>query len=162
MRDDETTTTARVRPETGECRWAGVEVMAYKDEGAAPFRGVTRQVLFSEPFMAGELRYFEVEPGGHTTLERHEHAHGVMILRGGALCLLGESVCRVAAHDLVLIPPMTWHQFRTLGDDPMGFLCLVNAARDRPQLPSAADLEDLRTSPPVAAFLNGQDPTRAE
>jgi len=150
-----------VRPSAGVCRWDGVPVHPYKEDGAAPFKGVSRQTLFSEPVLAGELRYFEVEPGGHTTLERHHHAHGVMILRGRALFLHGATVRRLAAHDLVLIPPMTWHQFRALGNEPMGFLCMVDASRDRPQLPSAAELDDLRRTPEVAAFLDGSDPTAA-
>ncbi|MBB4284518.1 cupin domain-containing protein [Roseospira goensis] len=162
MRDDETSAppaTPGVRPSTAPFRWAGVECRPYKEEGSAPFKAVSRQVLFSEPWLAGELRYFEVEAGGHTTLERHQHAHGVMILRGEALCLLGDAVHRVAPYDLVQIPPMTWHQFRTRGDGPMGFLCMVDAARDRPQLPTQADLDGLRATPAVAAFLEGQDPT---
>jgi quercetin dioxygenase-like cupin family protein len=154
MRDD-TSRTPAVRHRTGPCRWDAVDLMAYKEEGAAPFRAVSRQILFSEPWLAGELRYFECEPGGHTTLERHEHAHGVMILTGAADCLLETEVHRVEAMDLVSIPPMTWHQFRTVGDAPMGFLCMVNAERDRPQLPTEADLAGLRAVPAVAAFLDG-------
>jgi hypothetical protein len=59
----------------------------------------------------------------------------------------------VKTFDLVRIPSLTWHQFRTVGAVPMGFLCMVNAARDRPQLPSDDDLNRLRANPAVAAFL---------
>jgi len=160
MRDDALKPeTPPVRRHTGPLRWEGVDLMAYKEEGAAPFKAVSRQILFSEPWLAGELRYFEVAPGGHTTLERHEHAHGVMILTGAALCLQADTVRRVEALDLVSIPPMTWHQFRTVGEAPMGFLCMVNAERDRPQLPTEAEMNALRATPAVAAFLDGQDPT---
>jgi hypothetical protein len=48
---------------------------------------------------------------------------------------------------------MAWHQFQPAGDAPLGFLCIVNAERDRPQLPTAADLETLRQHPAVAAFI---------
>ncbi|MQX36627.1 cupin domain-containing protein [Roseospira navarrensis] len=157
MRDDTPRApTPHVRRQTAPQRWEAVDLMAYKEEGEAPFKAVSRQILFSEPWLAGELRYFEVAPGGHTTLERHEHAHGVMILTGAALCLVGEEVRRVEAMDLVSIPPMTWHQFRTEGDAPMGFLCMVNAERDRPQLPTDADMDGLRALPRVAAFLDGR------
>ncbi|KAA5604915.1 cupin domain-containing protein [Roseospira marina] len=163
MRDDTSKpATPPVRRQTEPQRWEGVDVLAYKEEGSAPFKAVTRQILFSEPWLGCELRYFEVAPGGHSTLERHEHAHGVMILTGAALCLQGDTVRRVKSQDLVTIAPMTWHQFRTLGDAPMGFLCMVNAERDRPQLPTEADLEGLRATPAVAAFLDGQDPTTSE
>jgi hypothetical protein len=35
----------------------------------------------------------------------------------------------------------------------MGFLCMVNAERDRPQLPDEEDLRRLGSDPTVAAFL---------
>jgi quercetin dioxygenase-like cupin family protein len=138
-------------------RWAGVEPRLYKDEGAAPFKAVSRQTLFSDPRLSGELRYFEVEPGGYSTLERHEHMHAVMILRGSARVLVGAQVHAAGPHDLVAIPPWTWHQFRPAPGETLGFLCLVDAQRDRPQLPTAQDLAALRATPEVARFLDGQD-----
>lgn len=134
-------------------RWESVTLMPYKEEGTAPFKSVTRQVLFHDPDLKCELRYFEVAPGGHSTLERHEHVHGVMILRGAADVLVGTEVRSAKTFDLVHIPAMTWHQFRTTGGEPMGFLCMVNAERDRPQLPSKEDLRELRKYPAVADFL---------
>lgn len=128
-----------VRRHDGAFRWEGVEVLAYKQEGSAPFRDVTRQVLFDDASMATQLRYFEVAPGGWTTLERHEHVHNVMVIRGRGRCLVGDEAWDLAANDLVSVPPMTWHQFRAAPDEPLGFLCLVNRERDRPQLPSPAD-----------------------
>ena len=38
---------------------------------------------------------------------------------------------------------MTWHQFRATQGEPLGFLCMVNAQRDKPQLPTAEDLARL-------------------
>lgn len=142
-----------VRPQTAESRWDGVEEMRYKAEGSAPFRDITRQVLFQDAALACELRYFEMQPGGYSTLERHEHAHAVMIQRGVGRVLVGNRVFDVREHDLVHIPAMTWHQFRALDDAPFGFLCMVNAARDRPQLPTEDDLRELRRDPAIAGFI---------
>jgi len=142
-----------VRPEQGDCRWAGVEVMQYKQEGSAPFRDITRQVLFDDPDLAAQVRYFEMAPGGHSTLERHQHLHAVMILRGHGHCLVGDRVFEVNEHDLVTIPALTWHQFRAPDDAPMGFLCVVNALRDKPQLPGEDDLKALRADNAIAAFI---------
>jgi quercetin dioxygenase-like cupin family protein len=143
-----------VREALAGCRWQDVDVLAYKEDGAAPFKAITRQVLFAEPELACELRYFEMAAGGYSTLERHEHAHGVMILRGHGRCLVGGTVRPVKPHDLVAIPPMTWHQFRAGGEAPMGFLCMVNAQRDKPQLPTAEELAALKRDPAIAAFLD--------
>jgi quercetin dioxygenase-like cupin family protein len=139
-------------------RWRGVEARPYKEEGAAPFKSVSRQVLFSDPRLAGELRYFEVAPGGYSTLERHEHMHAVMILRGRARVLVGDIVHDVKPRDLITIPPWTWHQFRPAPGETLGFLCLVNAERDRPQLPSADEVAAMRGDAAVAEFLDGTAP----
>jgi len=136
-------------------RWDDVAHMPYKDEGAAPFKDISRQVLFDEADLGCQLRYFEMDSGGYSTLERHEHMHAVMILRGHGTCLVGGDVRDVKPHDLVTIPAWAWHQFRASAGEPMGFLCMVNQARDKPQLPSAADLAELRAQPAVAAFLAG-------
>jgi hypothetical protein len=61
----------------------------------------------------------------------------------------------VRAFDLVTIPAWTWHQFRADAGEPFGFLCMVNRERDRPQLPTEAELAALRAVPEVAAFLDG-------
>ena len=144
-----------VRPFDADFGWAGVDRLAYKEEGSAPFHAITRQLLFADPALDCELRYFEVAPGGHSTLERHRHVHAVMILRGWGRCLLGAAVHAITAHDLITVPPLTWHQFRAGSALPMGFLCMVNAERDKPQLPGPADLAALRAEPAVAAFLDG-------
>jgi quercetin dioxygenase-like cupin family protein len=141
------------RTAAGPGRWADVETLAYKADGDAPFKDITRQVLFGASDLACELRYFEIAPGGHSTLERHEHVHAVMIFRGEGRCLVGDQVREVGEHDLVSIPPVTWHQFRARPDAPLGFLCMVNRERDRPRLPSATELEELRAVPSIAAFL---------
>jgi quercetin dioxygenase-like cupin family protein len=134
-------------------RWREVEVLEYKREHGASFREVTRQVLFDDPLLSCQLRYFEVAPGGHTTLERHEHAHAVLIECGRGCCLVGDRVYDVAEHDLVHVPSLTWHQFRADKNEPLGFLCMVNAVRDRPQLPTMDDLRRLREDPAVAEFI---------
>jgi mannose-6-phosphate isomerase-like protein (cupin superfamily) len=137
-------------------RWEGVERLPYKEDGRGLFKSVSRQILFSDPDLAGELRYFEVEPGGYSSLERHEHMHGVLILRGRGTCLVGSEVRSVGRHDLVTVPAWTWHQFRAAGDQPLGFLCMVDAARDKPHLPTEAELKELEAHPKVAAFLFGR------
>jgi quercetin dioxygenase-like cupin family protein len=124
--------------------WQGVERLQYKDEGSAPFRDVTRQVLFAPPDQGCELRYFEIAPGGHSTLERHQHTHAVLILRGCGRVRLGAELHEVAERDLVTIDPLVWHQFHAAADQPLGFLCMVSRTRDRPQLPGADDLAHLR------------------
>ena len=134
-------------------RWDGVDLLPYKEDSRALFKSITRQTLFSDPDLDGELRYFEVAPGGYSTLERHEHMHAVLIFRGRGKCLVGNEVKSIDTGDLITVPAMTWHQFRATRDEPLGFLCMVNAKRDKPQLPTAEELARLKADPEVAEFL---------
>lgn len=136
-------------------RWEGIDLLAYKEEGSAPFRAITRQTLLRDPALKCELRYFEMSASGYSTLERHEHMHAVLILRGHGECLVGGEVHKIDTNDLVTIEPWTWHQFRAGPDAPLGFLCMVNAERDKPSLPTAEDRKVLESDPKVAAFLKG-------
>jgi len=135
-------------------RWEDTDLLAYKEEGTAPFKAITRQTLFRDPALRAELRYFEVAPGGYSTLERHEHMHAVLILRGRGECLIGKEVRKIDTNDLVTITPWTWHQFRAAADSHLGFLCMVNVERDKPVQPTDEDRKALESTPAVAAFLN--------
>lgn len=131
----------------GDFRWSEVELLRYKQEGSAPFKDITRQVLFAQPDQACELRYFEVAAGGYSTLERHEHTHAVLILRGRGTVRLGETVHEIGERDLVTVDPLTWHQFHAAPDSALGFLCLVSKERDKPQLPDEAQRAALKRGP---------------
>ena len=103
---------------SSDYRWDEVARLPYKEDGAAPFKAISRQVLFAEPQLGCELRYFEMAAGGYSTLERHEHMHAVMILRGHGQCLVGEDVRAGEAvrsgHDPVLdLAPVPRHRRRS-------------------------------------------------
>jgi mannose-6-phosphate isomerase-like protein (cupin superfamily) len=146
------------RGQAAPFRWEGVEVRAYKEtagpEGSEAFRDVTRQELTGAEHGQGtSLRYFEVGPGGHTTLERHEHTHVVVPIRGRGSALIVDRVVSLAPHDLVFVPSWGWHQFRAEREEPFGFLCAVVLDRDRPVLPTESDLAQLRRNPEIAEFI---------
>jgi mannose-6-phosphate isomerase-like protein (cupin superfamily) len=143
------------RKATKDYRWDEVDLLPYKEDDRALFKAITRQTLFSDPDLNGELRYFEMAADGFSTLERHEHMHAVLILRGRGHCLVDGEVKSIETRDLVTVPAMTWHQFRARAGEPLGFLCMVDAARDKPQLPTEAELAALRALPGVAEFLDG-------
>ena len=118
-------------------RWHGVPVRQYKTD-ESPSRGVTRQTLLGEA--AGEeafnflTRYFEVEPGGYSTLERHRHPHAVVVIRGRGRVILGDAAHDIAPFDCIYVAPGMAHQFRASDDAPLGFLCTVARERDRPEV----------------------------
>jgi quercetin dioxygenase-like cupin family protein len=119
-----------------EFRWEGVQQRDYKAIGDGS-RGVTRQTLMGEGPGEGDLafitRYFEIEPGGFSSLERHQHPHAVVILRGEGKACLEDEVHSVRPFDCVYVAPGASHQFRATSGEPLGFLCVVDRVRDRPQ-----------------------------
>jgi quercetin dioxygenase-like cupin family protein len=115
-------------------RWERSTPTVYKDD-ASLWKGVTRTLLAGGPDnpLPFHLRYFEIAPGGYSTLEKHGHEHVVFILRGRGTVRLGDSVERLGYGDVVYVPPWEVHQFANLeGDEPLGFLCIVQKDRDRP------------------------------
>lgn len=117
--------------------WSAREDQCYKSTQALPFRGVRRVELIGkqgEPCHF-ELRYFELEPGGYTSHEKHLHTHVLIGARGHGTVLMGEE--RIALHpdDIAYIAPWRVHQLRNESDRPFGFYCIVDRERDRPLAP---------------------------
>jgi quercetin dioxygenase-like cupin family protein len=116
------------------------------------WRAITRHRLLSEAPAAFELRYFELAPGGYSSLEKHRHVHFVIALRGAGRALVGDTVHELAPFDALYVPPLTPHRWMAAGDEPFGFLCPVDAERDRPQPLADSEWEALRANPVTAPF----------
>src|SRR5438128_5790758 len=118
-------------------RWQGVEVREYKADGA-PYKDVTRQTVLGDGDGEADLnfitRYFEIQPGGYSTLERHRHPHAVVVIRGRGRVALGEHTYDLAPFDCVYVAPGAVHQFAASGGAPLGCLCMVDRGRHRPEL----------------------------
>lgn len=116
--------------EDGEFRWQDVPVSAYGPENSRA-ECATRQILIGmeEQSPHFHMRYFAVQPGGHTSLDQHAHDHGVYMLHGRARLRLGDEEHELHTGDVVYIPGNEVHQFFTVGDEPFGFLCVVPAKR---------------------------------
>lgn len=119
----------------GNLTWQDIPLEPYK-ETTETWKGVTRRELSGK---RGEsqrfhVRYFEIAPGGYTTLEKHEHEHVVVPLRGRGEVQFGCYIYKVGLGDVVYVAPNDPHQFRNPEDaqEAFGFLCIVNAERDIP------------------------------
>lgn len=133
--------------------WDGVDTLVYKQDNS-PFKDVTRQVLFDGAWdIPCQLRYFEVKPGGYSTLEHHEHTHVVMIFRGRGQCLLGDDVMDVKMGDYIEIPKNTVHQFRANQGEHLGFLCLVNQDRDKVKVVSEEEIASMKEEAHLKTFF---------
>ena len=131
-----TTTDSRFARFHNDYSWQGVEREAYK-QGAEEqeWQGIVRQVLVGkmQEATAFQVRYFEIAPGGYSSLEKHEHTHVVIAVRGKGKAILGKTVHMMAPLDAVYVAPWTPHQFLATAEESFGFLCIVEAERDSSQ-----------------------------
>ena len=105
--------------------WENVMSKQYSD-GAA--KGASGKILIGNTDGAEHFvfRYFCVDPGGHSTLQDyHAHDHGIMILHGHALLKVEDESYEVHPRDIIYIPPWEHHSLAALGDEPLGFLCVI-------------------------------------
>ena len=116
--------------------WSGVEPRRYKDDDG-PFRGVVRHTLLGDRDAAVDLgfevRYFEVSPGGYSSLERHDHPHAVVVVKGSGTARLGDHVEAIRPLDVVYVAPGDVHRFQADAKESLGFVCVVDRDRDRPE-----------------------------
>ena len=106
--------------------WEGVPAELYEAEGV---HGTVKRVLVGPADGAPNfvIRYFQIEPGGHSRLERHPHEHGVIILQGKAEVQLNEEFVTLESLDAVFVAGNDLHQFTNIGDEPLGFICVITA-----------------------------------
>jgi quercetin dioxygenase-like cupin family protein len=116
-----------VRHRDAKGAWKGVAPREYTS-------GAVRQVLVGRDDGATqvELRHFTIPVGGASALEHHPHEHAIMILHGHVEVRLGDTLTDAGPGDVVFVSADEVHQLRTLGDQPLEFLCTALANRTPP------------------------------
>ncbi|MDX9714241.1 MAG: cupin domain-containing protein [Dissulfurispiraceae bacterium] len=96
---------------------------------------ISRNVLIGSKGESAKfhLRYFEIAPGGRSSLEMHKHEHVVIVIKGSGRVRLDKKNYKVSYLDTIYISPNTVHQLSNPFDEPFGFFCIVNAKRDKPR-----------------------------
>lgn len=128
------TANPRIHRHRKDFSWSGIRTERYKSKDGT-WHSVLRRVLVGEKgeHVKFHLRYFEIGPGGHTTLEQHRHEHVVVGIRGNGTCRVNGKKYDVGFLDSLYIPPMATHQLLNPHGEPFGFFCIVDAKRDRPK-----------------------------
>lgn len=125
--------------------WDTVPRKVYKPD-TNNFKDISRYSLLGEredeQALNFQMRYFEIDPGGYSSLEYHRHPHSVIIIRGSGSVVLGDEVHPLHLHDVVFVSPETLHQFHADKGEKLGFICIVDRYRDRPTIPDDKELEE--------------------
>jgi len=123
--------------------WESIERKVYKESGSG-FKSVSRFSLLTDEFpeLNSHTRYFEIDPGGYSSLEMHRHPHSVIILKGAGSVIMDNEISDVKEHDIIFIAPNTIHQFQADKGEKLGFLCIVDRYRDKPVVPDADQIAE--------------------
>lgn len=112
-------------------RWKGIKSFPYKDT-IGNWSSIVRIPLINSEDAKFEVRYFEISPGGSSSLEYHSHIHVVICLRGKGKLKIGNKSRVINYLDIAYIAPNEIHQLYNPFNEPFGFLCIVDKERDRP------------------------------
>jgi len=105
-------------------QWQGVNGNPLNEEG---IKTATKHVLIGEDEGAPNfiMRYFHLDPGGHSKLERHPQEHEVIILNGSGEVQIGNETYSVTPFDVVFIEGGELHQFKAKNNQELGFICVI-------------------------------------
>lgn len=119
----------------GKFRWQGIKVEKYKQSNGG-WADIVRQTLIGNQGETAKfhVRYFEIAPKGHSSFETHGHEHVVVCVRGKGKAMIGKKLYEMNFMDTLYISPDTPHQLRNPFKSPFGFICIVNAKRDKPRI----------------------------
>jgi ribulose-bisphosphate carboxylase large chain len=119
----------------GNFTWQGVKTEKYKTAGD-DWKNIIRRVLIGRHNESTKfhLRYFEILPGGYSSSEKHKHEHVVIAIRGKGKVLCGKRNYDLNFLGTLYIAPHTPHQLSNPFHESFGFLCIVNAKRDKPKM----------------------------
>ena len=118
-------------------QWQGRESEVYKTTSELPFQGTRRVELIgkSGEKCSFDLRYFEIDKNGYSSLEKHMHTHVIIGARGYGEIIINNTSHSIHANDIVYIKPMAEHQLKAGNEEIFGFYCIVDRVRDKPQAP---------------------------
>ena len=104
--------------------WETVEGIKLSEEG---LKSVTRYILIGEKEKAPNsiMRYFRVEPNGHSRLERHPQEHQVIVLHGKGKVQIADVITEIGPFDVVFIEGNELHQFSSSENEALGFICVI-------------------------------------
>jgi len=116
-------------------RWRGIKKERYKSK-EGDWASISRNVLIGNHGETSKfhLRYFEIQPDGYSSLERHKHEHVVICIRGKGKILIDKKLYTLDYLDTAYISPNAVHQLRNPYNEPFGFFCIVNSKRDKPKI----------------------------
>jgi quercetin dioxygenase-like cupin family protein len=76
------------------------------------------------------MRKFTIEPGGSMPMHINTVEHEQLIIGGKAEVIIGGEHSEVKKDDVVFIPAGIPHSYKTIGNEPFEFICVVPNKQD--------------------------------
>ncbi len=110
--------------DAGNFKWDSVEGEQLSEEG---LQSITRHILIGEREKAPNsiMRFFRVEPDGHSRLERHPQEHMVIVLHGRGRVQIADTITEIKPFDVVFVEGNELHQFSSMENEALGFICVI-------------------------------------
>jgi quercetin dioxygenase-like cupin family protein len=90
-----------------------------------------RQILISlEEAPNFAMRKFTIEPGGEMPMHTNTVEHEQLIVCGSAEVIINDQRFEVKKDDIVFIPAGIPHSYKTIGNEPFEFICVVPNKQD--------------------------------
>ena len=117
-------------------QWQGRTAINYKESDQDSFSGIHRVELIGKQGEQTQfdLRYFEIQSRGYSSLETHSHAHVIIVAKGNGEVLIDNVTYQVKVNDIVYVRPNATHQLKNTSDESFGFYCIVDRERDKPKI----------------------------
>ena len=107
-------------------------VNKFEKENVSAGTKTYKQVLISsEEAPNFAMRKFSIEPGGSMPLHKNSVEHEQYVLNGSAEVQIGDKQFIVKKDDVVFIPAEVSHNYKTIGEEPFEFLCVVPNKEDK-------------------------------
>jgi quercetin dioxygenase-like cupin family protein len=110
--------------EQDQYAWDGVDPLLINTEEV---HDVLKHVLVGPKDGAPNfiIRYFNVPPGEKTFYDQHPHEHGIVILNGKARVQINDDFYELNPLDSIFISGMDIHQLTNIGEESLGFICVI-------------------------------------
>lgn len=109
MKIEKSNSITKVAVKADGAKDVGVRWLISKDDGANNFA----------------MRMFELQPGGHTPLHKHQHEHEVFVIEGQGTFVYEGQEHLFSPEYVIFVPAGSEHQFKNTGDSVMRMLCLI-------------------------------------
>lgn len=106
-------------------RDSSIEDKTVEMEGA---RDVTMKILIGQNEGSGNIimRYFKIQPGGHTPFHNHPYEHVIKVEKGKGVAVdAGKKEHEISAGQSLFVEPDEKHQFKNTSGEILELVCII-------------------------------------